>query len=108
MCIRDRYLSLTGNFLDGQTAFDWGLVSHLVDDAALMDTARQIARDMLGLQPHMLPAMKQVIDDGFAMTFGDAMPMESERSREQVRQADAWRDAGAAFSDVRDRGREQK
>jgi len=105
---RAKYLSLTGNFLDGQTAFDWGLVSHLVDDAALMDTARQIARDMLGLQPHMLPAMKQVIDDGFAMTFGDAMPMESERSREQVRQADAWRDAGAAFSDVRDRGREQK
>ncbi len=105
---RAKYLSLTGNFLDGQTAFDWGLVSHLVDDEKLMDTARQVARDMLGLQPHMLPAMKQVIDDGFSMTFGDAMPMESKRSREQVRQADAWRGAGDAFADVRDRGREQK
>ena len=105
---RAKYLSLTGNFLDGQTAFDWGLASHLVDDEELMDTARQVARDMLGLQPHMLPAMKQVIDDGFAMTFGDAMPMESKRSHEQVHQANAWRGAGAAFADVRDRGREQK
>ena len=94
-------------FLDGQTAFDWGLVSHVVDDDALMETARQVARDMLGLQPHMLPAMKKVIDDGFAMPFGDAMPMESERSRAQIREADAWRGAGAAFSDVRDRGRSQ-
>ena len=104
---RAKYLSLTGNFLDGQTAFDWGLVSHVVDDDALMETARQVARDMLGLQPHMLPAMKKVIDDGFAMTFGDAMPMESERSRAQIREADAWRGAGEAFSGVRDRGREQ-
>ena len=104
---RAKYLSLTGNFLDGETAMEWGLVSHLVDDEALMDTARQVATDMLGLQPHMLPAMKKVIDDGFAMTFGDAMPMESKRSRDQVREADAWRGAGAAFEGVRERGREQ-
>lgn len=105
---RAKYLSLTGNFLDGQTAFEWGLVSHVVEDEALLETARQIARDMLGLQPHMLPAIKQVVDDGFARTFGDAMTMESERSRAQIREADAWRGAGAAFSDVRERGRAQK
>ncbi|MEM9177529.1 MAG: enoyl-CoA hydratase [Myxococcota bacterium] len=104
---RAKYLSLTGNFLDGETAFAWGLVSHVVDDDALMDTARQIARDMLGLQPHMLPALKKVIDDGFALPFGDAMPMESLRSRAQIRDADAWRGAGDAFAGVRARGREQ-
>ena len=86
---------------------EWGLVSHVVEDDALMDTARQVARDMLGLRPHMLPAMKQVIDDGFAMTFGDAMPMESKRSRAQIQDADAWRGAGAAFEGVRERGRSQ-
>ena len=32
---RAKYLSLTGNFLDGETAFEWGLVSHVVDDDAL-------------------------------------------------------------------------
>lgn len=104
---RAKYLSLTGNFLDGETAFEWGLVSHLVDDDALMDTAREVARDMLGLQPHMLPALKKVIDDGFALPFGEAMPMESARSRAQIRDADAWRGAGEAFSSVRERGREQ-
>ena len=104
---RAKYLSLTGNFLDGETAMEWGLVSHVVEDDALMDTARQVARDMLGLQPHMLPAMKRVIDDGFAMTFGEAMPMESKRSRAQIQDADAWRGAGAAFEGVRERGRSQ-
>ncbi|MGB0618050.1 MAG: enoyl-CoA hydratase [Myxococcota bacterium] len=104
---RAKYLSLTGNFLDGETAMEWGLVSHVVEDDALMDTARQVARDMLGLQPHMLPAMKKVIDDGFAMTFGEAMPMESKRSRAQIQDADAWRGAGAAFEGVRERGRSQ-
>ncbi len=104
---RAKYLSLTGNFLDGETALDWGLVSHLVDDELLLDTARRVARDMLGLQPHMLPALKKVIDDGFALPFGEAMPMESDRSRAQIREADAWRGAGEAFSDVRARGREQ-
>ena len=82
-------------------------MSHVVDDEVLLDTARQVARDMLGLQPHMLPAMKQVIDDGFAMPFGDAMPMEKKRSNDQIREADAWRGAGAAFEGVRERGREQ-
>ena len=105
---RAKYLSLTGNFLDAETAYAWGLVSHLVDDDALLETAQGIARDMLGLQPHMLPAMKQVIDDGFAIGFGDAMSMESERSRAQIREADAWRGAGAAFEDVRERGRAQQ
>jgi len=105
---RAKYLSLTGNFLDGETAFEWGLVSHLVDDDALLETARGVARDMLGLQPHMLPAMKQVIDDGFGMTFGEAMPMEAERSRAQIREADAWRGAGEAFEGVRERGRSQQ
>jgi enoyl-CoA hydratase len=104
---RAKYLSLTGNFLDGETAFEWGLVSHLVDDDRLLETARAVAKDMLGLQPHMLPAVKKVIDDGFALPFGEAMPMESERSRAQIRDADAWRGAGEAFSDVRERGREQ-
>ena len=104
---RAKYLSLTGNFLDAETAFAWGLVSHLVDDDRLLETARTIAGDMLGLQPHMLPAMKKVIDDGFALPFGEAMPMESGRSRAQIRDADAWRGAGEAFSDVRERGREQ-
>ena len=105
---RAKYLSLTGNFLSAEQAYEWGLVSHLVDDGALLPTARQIATDMLGLLPPMLPAMKAVIDDGFAETFGAGMRLESERSMQHMRDVDPRRDASAAFEGVRERGRAQR
>ena len=54
----------------------------------------------------MLPVMKKVIDDGFALPFGEAMPMESGGP---VPRSGTPRlgGAGEAFSDVRERGREQ-
>lgn len=105
---RAKALSLTGNFLSAEQAADWGLVSHLVPDEALMETARGIARDMLGLMPHMLPAIKQLIDDGFAATFGEALELEARRSNEQIRAMQPQKGASAAFEAVRRRGRSQK
>ena len=35
---------------------------------------------MLSAPPDMLPAMKRLIDDGFALPFGEAMALERERS----------------------------
>jgi len=105
---RAKYLSLTGNFLSGAQAAEWGLVSHVVENDTLMATARQIAQDMLGLMPHMLPAMKEMIDDGFAANFADAMKLESRRSIDQMRKMKPQQGASAAFEDVRERGRTQK
>ena len=105
---RAKYLSLTGNFLAAEDAAAWGLASHLVDDADLMQTARKIAEDMLGLMPHMLPAMKSLIDDGFDEDFEDAMKLESKRSRKQIASMKPQKGASAAFDEVRKRGRDQK
>ncbi len=105
---RAKYLSLTGNFLSAADAAEWGLVSHVVDDDALITTARRIADDMLGLMPHMLPAMKELIDDGFEAPFGEGMKLESRRSIEYVRKMKPMQGANAAFEDVRRRGRSQK
>lgn len=105
---RAKYLSLTGNFLSASQAAEWGLVSHVVPDEALMRTARSIARDMLGLMPAMLPAIKALIDDGHALAFGDAMRLESERSRAQIASMKPQQGASAAFEGVRERGRAQK
>jgi enoyl-CoA hydratase len=105
---RAKYLSLTGNFLSATQAADWGLVSHVVEDDALMATARQIARDMLGLMPHMLPAMKAVIDDGFAINFADAIELEARRSNDHLKAMKPQKGASAAFRSVRERGRNQK
>jgi enoyl-CoA hydratase len=105
---RAKYLSLTGNFLSAREAAEWGLVSHVVPDDELMPTARQVAEDMLGLMPHMLPGLKALIDDGFATSFGEGMALEQHRSQEQIAQMKPQKGASAAFEAVRERGRSQK
>jgi enoyl-CoA hydratase len=77
---RAKELSLSGNFLDARTAERWGLVNRVVPAAELLPQARQLARDMLSCLPHMLVAYKRLIDDGYALSFGDATVLEAERS----------------------------
>jgi enoyl-CoA hydratase len=87
--VRAKEMSLTGNFIDAETANAWGLVNRVVAPDALLPTARKLAADMLTTLPHMLPAMKAVIDDGFGMPFADAMVMERGRSRQTNDNIDA-------------------
>jgi len=105
---RAKYLSLTGNFLSAQQAYDWGLVSHLVAPDALLPTAEAIARDMLSVLPHMLEPIKALIDDGFGRDFAAAMDLESRRSVAQIAARGAWGDARGAFEAVKERGRDQQ
>jgi enoyl-CoA hydratase len=77
---RAKELSLTGNFLDAQTACDWGLVNRVVAPDELMPTARRLAEDMATIPLAMSIQYKAMIDDGFARTFGDGMALEHERS----------------------------
>ena len=78
--VRAKEMSFTGNFIDAQTANAWGLVNRVVAPADLLPVCHQLAADMMTTLPHMLPAMKAVIDDGFGMPFADAMVMERGRS----------------------------
>jgi enoyl-CoA hydratase len=77
---RAKELSLTGNFIDAVTAERWGLVNRVVAPADLMPAARRLAEDMISADPAMLKALKALIDDGFALPFGEAMTLERERS----------------------------
>lgn len=103
---RARELSFTGNFLDAQTACDWGLVNRVVSPDALLPTAKQLARDMASIDPAMLRNYKALINRGFAMDFGDGLALEAELSSAANRQvsADAVEDRRRA---VMDRGRAQ-
>lgn len=77
---RARELSFTGNFLDADTACAWGLVNRVVAPDELLNVAKQMARDMADIDPKMLENYKSLINDGFALSFGDAMALEQERS----------------------------
>lgn len=79
---RAKELSLTGNFLAAAQAERWGLVNHVLPPEALLPAARQLALDMLGSLPEMLPAMKRLMDDGYALPFAEAMALERERGQQ--------------------------
>jgi len=105
---RAKYLSLTGNFLTAEQAYDWGLVSHVVPPEQLEETALVVARDMLSVMPHMLEPYKALIDEGFARELGGAMDLESRRSAAHIEAMGAWTGARGAFEAVKERGRGQQ
>jgi enoyl-CoA hydratase len=87
--VRAKEMSFTGNFIDADTANAWGLVNRVVTPDQLLPTARKLAADMLTTLPHMLTAMKAVIDDGFGMPFEQAITMERGRSLKTNNSIDA-------------------
>ena len=77
---RAKELSLSGNFLDAATARDWGLVNRVYPAGELMAAARKLAADMATIPVETLGFYKRLIDDGYALPFGEAMALEHERS----------------------------
>jgi enoyl-CoA hydratase len=73
---RAKELSLTGNFLDAQTALAWGLVNRIVDPEALMPAALALAADMASVPSDTLSAYKRLIDEGYELPFGPALAHE--------------------------------
>lgn len=103
---RAKEVSLTGNFVSANQADEWGLVNRVVPPDELIPVCRKLAADMLTTLPHMLPAMKKVIDDGYATTFGEGMKMERAISRKTNDAVDP-RAVEERRGNVRARGREQ-
>ena len=62
-----------------------GLYNRVVEPDALLPTCHALADDMTSCVPEVLRGYKEVIDRGFATSFGEGLEMEGKRSREQVR-----------------------
>jgi enoyl-CoA hydratase len=77
---RAKELSLTGNFLDARTAYEWGLVNRVVEPAELMPTALKLASEMASIEGDMLVTYKAMIDEGYALSMGEGLKLEHERS----------------------------
>ena len=76
---RAKELSLTGNYLDAETAERWGLVNRVYAPEALMPAALKLAHEMAGVEGGLLRRMKAVIDDGLALPLPEALRLEIER-----------------------------
>ncbi|MEM0987061.1 MAG: enoyl-CoA hydratase [Pseudomonadota bacterium] len=77
---RAKELSLSGNFLDAETAERWGLINRVYPADELVPAALALAKTMTECDPVMSKQYKSMIDDGFGMTFSDAMTEEVRRS----------------------------
>lgn len=104
---RAKEVSLTGNFINAQQALEWGLINHIVEPSDLLDKARALAGDMLSCVPETLTAYKALMDDGFAVNFGDGMALEQSRSRAANTQVGAG-DVEARREAIKARGRQQQ
>ena len=77
---RAKEMSLTGNFIDADTACAWGLVNRVTAPENLLETAKSLASDIASIDPAMVQAYRSMIDDGFAIAMRDALTLEHERS----------------------------
>jgi len=77
---RAKELSLTGNFLSAQQAYDWGLVNRVVAPDELMPAALKLAGEMASIDADMLVTYKAMIDDGYALPMGEGLELEHQRS----------------------------
>jgi crotonobetainyl-CoA hydratase len=91
-------LLLTGRRMSAQEAADWGLVNRIVPAAALMDTAQELAAQLVQAAPLALAAVKEVLRatetqdlaDGYRTLRGGSLPgyramLQSEDAKEGPR-----------------------
>jgi enoyl-CoA hydratase len=57
---RALYLNLTGDPIDGKTAYDWGLVERVVPRAELLETAVGIAKAIAARSPHSVAVLREL------------------------------------------------
>ncbi|WP_240946462.1 enoyl-CoA hydratase [Pseudomaricurvus alkylphenolicus] len=77
---RARELSWSGNYFSAQQACEWGLVNKVFADDQLLDAALDMARQISTANPDALYRIKAMMNEGWEMSLGEGLQMESERS----------------------------
>jgi len=104
---RAKELSLTGNYLDAHTACAWGLVNRVVEPDALLQTCRQLARDILSTEPVTRREIKRIMDAGWHATLAQGLATELAASQDHGRREVTPEKVAARRAAIQARGREQ-
>jgi len=103
---RAKEVSLSGNALTAERAYEWGLANRLCEADALLDDAKALAHDICSCVPGIMEQVKTMIDTGYSMHFDDAMAYELETGIESSKQIDSAK-IGERRAAIMDRGRKQ-
>jgi enoyl-CoA hydratase len=104
---RAKELSLTGNFLDSETAYAWGLVNRVVAADELLATAQQLARDIVSTEPVTRNAMRHIMDAGWHTSLTDGLVLERDANREHAKTEVRAERVAARRAQIQQRGRSQ-
>ena len=100
-------MSITGDFIDAQTALDWGLVTEVVPHDALMDRVRQIAASIAEIDPTAVATVKAMYNDVAANLGVEAYRVERRWSDEWLATAFTNADFASRGSEIITRGSRQ-
>jgi enoyl-CoA hydratase len=103
---RAKEVSLSGNALTAERAYEWGLANRVCEPEALISEARALASDMCGCVPGIMEQVKTMIDTGYSMLFDEAMEYELQTGIESSKKIDSA-EIGKRRSAIMERGRTQ-
>jgi enoyl-CoA hydratase/carnithine racemase len=104
---RAKELSLTGNYLDAETACAWGLVNRVVPADELLPVCQQLARDIVSTDPATRTEIKRIMDAGWHTTLVEGMHIEDQASRQHAKAEVRADKVAARRADIQSRGRKQ-
>lgn len=104
---RAKELSLTGNYLDAETACLWGLVNRVVEPQELMPVCRQLAQDIVSTDITTRLEIKRIMDLGWHTDLNEGMQIEHEASARHGKSEVRAEKVAARRAAIQDRGRSQ-
>lgn len=104
---RAKELSLTGNFLSAEKAYEWGLVNRVVAPEELLPTCKALARDILTTDPATRSEIRRIMDQGWYSTLGEGMAIEHDANRAHAKRELTPAKVAARRAAIQARGRSQ-
>ncbi len=104
---RAKELSLTGNYLDAETACTWGLVNRVVPADELLPTCQRLAEDIVSTDRATRQEIRRIMDEGWDATLGEGLRIEHEANAAHGRSEVRAEKVAARRAAIQSRGREQ-
>ena len=104
---RAKELSLTGNYLDAETACAWGLVNRVVPEAELLPTCLSLAKDIASTDRPTRDEIKRIMDSGWQATLAEGLAIEDAASRAHAQAEVRPEKVAQRRAAVQARGRQQ-
>ncbi|NCF33228.1 MAG: enoyl-CoA hydratase [Proteobacteria bacterium] len=104
---RAKELSLTGNFLNAETAYAWGLVNRVVPATELMPTVERLAQDIVSTEPITRNTVRRIIDAGWHTSLSEGLNIEHDANRAHAKAEVRAEKVAARRAQIQQRGRSQ-